>query len=97
MKDLRIPSVARGKKIKIFVNGREVIAHEGESVLAALVAAGRRTLRRSHRNGEGRGAFCGMGVCYECLVSIDGRPNMRACMSEVEEFMEIGIDAPKEM
>jgi predicted molibdopterin-dependent oxidoreductase YjgC len=95
--DLRISSISRGKKIKVIVNDRELVAYEGETVLAALIAAGRRTLRRSHHHGEGRGAFCGMGVCYECLVSINGRPNRRACMTEVDDLMEIGVDDPEEM
>jgi predicted molibdopterin-dependent oxidoreductase YjgC len=95
--DLRIPAISRGKKIKVFVNGREGVAYEGETVLAALTAAGLRTLRTSHRPGEGRGPFCGMGVCYECLVSINGRPSQRACMTEVKDLMEIDVDEPEEM
>ena len=94
--DLRIPSVPRGSKIKVLVNGREVVAYQGETALAALIAAGRRTLRKSHRRGEGRGPLCGMGVCYECLVSINGRANQRACMTEVEDLMEIGVDDSKD-
>jgi predicted molibdopterin-dependent oxidoreductase YjgC len=97
MPDLRIPSITRGRKINIVVNGREVVAYEGETVLAALIAAGLRTLRMSHAHREGRGPFCGMGICYECLVSINGRANQRACMTEVEDLMEIGIDGPKEL
>lgn len=97
MRDLRIPSIPRGKRIKIFVNGRETVAYEGETVLAALTAAGYRTLRRSLHHEGGRGAFCGMGVCYECLVSIDGRPNQRACMTPVNDLMEIHVDDPKKM
>jgi predicted molibdopterin-dependent oxidoreductase YjgC len=97
MQDLRIPSISRGPKITIFVNARETFAYEGETVLAALIAAGLRTLRMSHDRREGRGPFCGMGVCYECLVSINGRANQRACMTEVEDFMEIRIDGPKDM
>lgn len=90
MQDLRIPSIARGPRIKILVNGRELVAYRGETVLAALTAAGLKTLRKSHAAGEPRGALCGMGVCYECLVSINGRPNQRACMTEVDDLMEIG-------
>jgi predicted molibdopterin-dependent oxidoreductase YjgC len=97
MSDLRISSIHRGPQIQIFVNGREVVAYEGETVLAALIAKGLWTLRRSRHNGEGRGPFCGMGVCYECLVSINGLPNRRACMTEVKNLMEIQIDDPKEV
>jgi D-hydroxyproline dehydrogenase subunit gamma len=97
MQNLRIPAIPRGPEIRILVNGRQFVAHKGESVLAALIAAGLRTLRTSHVHGEGRGPLCGMGVCYECLVSINGRPNQRSCMTEAENLMEIAIDGPKDM
>ena len=90
--DLRSAAVQRGERIRIFVNGLETVAYRGETVLAALIAAGYRRLRKDHRSGEGRGAFCGMGLCCECLVTIDGLPNRWACMVEAEEGMEIGID-----
>ncbi|GBC63238.1 proline dehydrogenase [Desulfonema ishimotonii] len=91
MEDLRIQSVLRGEKITIRVNGQPVVAYEGESVHAALLAAGHRVFRQS-RNGAGaRGIFCGMGVCYECLVTINGVPNRRACMCPVEDGMEVVI------
>lgn len=95
MQDLRIPSVARGPRINILVNGRKVVAYRGETVLAALIAAGLKTVRKSHVDREGRGPFCGMGVCYECLVCINGRTSQRACMTEVEDLMEIEIDDPE--
>ena len=93
VEELRISTVKRAGKIRIFVNGRETYAYRGETVLAALVTAGYITLRRD-KNGQPRGAFCGMGVCYDCLVSINGMPNRRSCMIEVEEGMEIWIDEP---
>jgi predicted molibdopterin-dependent oxidoreductase YjgC len=97
MRDLRIPSISRGKKVEVFVNGLKIAAYEGETVLAALTAAGRRKLRRSLHHAGYRGAFCGMGICYECLVTINGRPRQHACMTEVEDHMEIHVDDPEEM
>jgi NADH dehydrogenase/NADH:ubiquinone oxidoreductase subunit G len=44
--------------------------------------------------GEARGPFCGMGVCYECLVTVNGVPKQRSCMTEVEDNMEIQIHEP---
>ncbi|MCF8038149.1 MAG: (2Fe-2S)-binding protein, partial [Desulfohalobiaceae bacterium] len=41
---------------------------------------------------EPRGFFCGMGVCYDCLVTVDGRPGTRACMTQVEDRMEVELD-----
>jgi predicted molibdopterin-dependent oxidoreductase YjgC len=74
--------------VTITVDGEPIIAHLGESVAAALLADGTATLRTT-RAGAERGLYCGMGVCFECLVMIDGAPNTRACMSWVREGMEI--------
>lgn len=92
MAELRITSAPRGAKIRIFVNGRREIAFEGESVHAALLAAGYRTLRKTARSGQPRGFFCGMGICYDCLVTINGVPHQRACMTTVKDRMEIELD-----
>lgn len=79
----------RGAPLTLFVDGRTVDAHEGESVAAVLLAEGVVALRRSARLGEPRGLFCGMGVCFECLVTVNARPNVRACMTPVEGGMRI--------
>lgn len=70
------------KSIAITFEGAEFEARHGESLAAALIAGGVRHFRET-RNGACRGIFCGMGVCQECLVEIDGRPNQRACMTKV--------------
>ena len=69
-------------------DGREIRALAGDSVAAALAANGERRLRRT-RDGKWRGVFCGMGVCQECLVTIDGVPSQRACMTRVRDGMVI--------
>jgi sarcosine oxidase subunit alpha len=92
--DLRIASVQRRPAIRIQVNGRVIEATPGETVLAALTAAGFKVLKKSNVAGEARGPFCGMGVCYECLVTINGLPKQRSCMTEVEENMEIQTYEP---
>jgi D-hydroxyproline dehydrogenase subunit gamma len=89
MDDLRIPSIKRNEKITIEVNGRGIEAYKGETVLAALMAAGHKQLKKNPVNHEPRGALCGMGVCFECTVTINGVPNIRACMTEVQEGMKI--------
>jgi sarcosine oxidase subunit alpha len=78
-----------GRKVEIFINGRACTAHEGETVLAALIASGYKALRKSRKREEPRGPLCGMGVCYECLVTINRQPNQKACMTQVEERMEV--------
>ncbi|ACN15995.1 SoxA2 [Desulforapulum autotrophicum HRM2] len=90
--NLRINSVQRGRRITLMVNGAPVPAFEGESVHAALTAAGIQNLRRS-KTGSPRGIFCGMGICYECLVTINGVPDQRACMTMVNDKMEITTQA----
>ncbi len=92
MDDLRIGNINRKEKVKLLVNGKEVTAFKGETLLAALMASGYKSLKKSPVNGEPRGALCGMGVCFECIVTVNGIPNTRSCMTEVENNMEITID-----
>jgi len=80
------------REIKININGKETTAWQGDTVLAALVAAGYKILKKSQKLNENRGALCGMGVCYECRISINGGPDQRACMAEVEDGMVIFVD-----
>ena len=81
------------REIEFFVNGRPTRAYQGETLHAALIAAGYLQLRRS-KGDRLRGVFCGMGVCYECLVTINCRETRQACMTLVEAGMEVGIDVP---
>lgn len=92
MEDLRIPTVSRKRKVTLSVNGREITAYEGETVFAALQAAGYRVFNRNGRTGRVCGGLCGMGICYGCLVSINGVTNQRSCMIDVEEDMEVTLD-----
>lgn len=78
----------RGAPVVILVDGQPVPCFAGESVAAALLAAGRRRLRRSPRAGGPRGAFCLMGACQECAIRIDGRM-APACMVEVRDGLVV--------
>lgn len=77
----------RGRPVQFSVDGQVVTSYEGETVAAVLIAEGRRTFRRTARRGEPRGLFCGMGVCFDCLVTVDGVPNQRACQTPVCDGM----------
>ena len=68
--------------------GCEIPARAGESVGAALLAAGVLCLRHAE-DGAPRGMLCGIGVCWECRCVIDGRPNSRACMVEARPGMTV--------
>ncbi|MEU8828078.1 (2Fe-2S)-binding protein [Streptomyces sp. NPDC048636] len=61
---------------------RAVPAEPGQSVAAALIASGIRSWRTTRVEGRPRGVFCGIGVCFDCLVTINGSPNQRACVIE---------------
>ena len=75
-------------KIRIVVDGRDVIVHAGTSVAAALLGAGVLAMRRSV-SGEARGPLCGMGICYECQVTIDGVPHQRACLASARDGLSV--------
>ncbi len=76
------------KTVDIDFHGRTIKARRGESLLAALTASGEYCLRETMA-GQYRGPFCGMGVCQECLVEVDGTPSHRACMTRVEQPMTV--------
>ena len=61
-------------------DGRPVSYQPGQTVGAALWADGVRSWRRTRVEGRPRGLFCGIGVCFDCLVEVDGRPDQRACL-----------------
>ena len=71
-------------EVRFSFEGRDIVARDGQTVGAALAAAGELALRET-RLGTARGIFCGMGVCQECLVTVDGMPNRRACLEPVRE------------
>jgi predicted molibdopterin-dependent oxidoreductase YjgC len=77
------------RRVRLLLDGEPIEAREGETVAAALLAAERVVLRRTARRGEPRGAFCGMGICFDCLVEIDGRANLQACLVTVADGMQI--------
>ena len=83
--------------IEFTFDGEKIDAITGQSVAAALLAANQRTLRKNRFNNNDRGVFCGIGVCFDCLVVIDGITNQRACLIEAKPGMkvqtQVGSDA----
>ncbi len=77
--------------IKLFVNGEAVTLAEGSMVSAAVITAGITTFRRSV-TGERRGPLCGMGICFECRVTIDGQAHCRSCQILCENDMDVRTD-----
>lgn len=79
-------AVERGPVVRFTFDGTEVRAHEGETVAAALWAHGVRAVRSS--SAGPRGIYCNMGICFECLVRVDGRA-VRSCMTLVSEGLQV--------
>lgn len=77
------------RKVTIKVDGRPIEAFEGEPIAAALIAAGIRIFRFTKRRDAPRGLFCAIGRCTDCVMTVDGIPNIRTCVAPVKENMEI--------
>ncbi len=75
--------------IKATFNDQPIIASEGVTVGAALVANGITSWRSTRIGERPRGLFCGIGVCFDCLVEVDGQRNERACMVRLQDGMSI--------
>lgn len=69
----------------ITFNGRQLPAAPDQTVAAALIAAGIRSWRTTRHTASPRGLFCGIGSCYDCLVTINGQPGMRACLTPAHD------------
>jgi predicted molibdopterin-dependent oxidoreductase YjgC len=68
---------------------RPVPLRPGQSIGAALIAAGIRSWRTTRRESRPRGIFCGIGICFDCLVTVDGAPNQRACLVAAAPGMDV--------
>ncbi|HUY35779.1 MAG TPA: (2Fe-2S)-binding protein [Pirellulales bacterium] len=75
--------------VRLTFDGEVILCTEGQTIAAALLATGRRAWRFTPRRKEPRGLFCGMGVCFDCLAQVDGRPNVRACLTPAAEAMRV--------
>ena len=79
----------RTRKVKITVNGVEIEAYEGEMIAAALIANDIDVFRYTQRRHQPRGIYCGIGRCTDCVMIVNGIPNVRTCITPVEEGMVI--------
>lgn len=81
--------IAERGAVDIVVDGAVVAARSGDTVAAAMLAAGLLCTRTTPITGAPRGPYCMMGVCFECLVTIDGRGSQQACLVTVAPGMRI--------
>jgi len=82
------PKISRGKEIELTIDDQIVTAHEGESVASIMMVEGKVAMRTT-TDGDPRGVFCGMGVCFDCLVVVNDVPNIRACMTWAQGGMRV--------
>jgi predicted molibdopterin-dependent oxidoreductase YjgC len=75
--------------VRFTFDGRELTAAPGQTVGAALVTNGVTAWRGTRKEGRPRGLFCGIGVCFDCLVTVDGVSNQRACLMDLCDGMEV--------
>ncbi|NJF24107.1 FAD-dependent oxidoreductase [Thermococcus sp. Bubb.Bath] len=86
----------RGRKVTIYFDGKPIEAYEGETIAMALHAAGIRVLSYSGEKHRPRGLFCAIGKCSSCLVKVNGIPNVRSCITLVEDGMRVETQNGKE-
>ena len=77
------------RTVTIVFEGKPVAARDGDSVAAALLAAGFSVTRTTPVSGAPRGPFCMMGACFDCLMEIDGQPNRQGCLVQVRDGMAV--------
>jgi len=90
-----ILSFDRGKRIKFFLDGKELFGYENETIGAALHANGITMLSKSLNLNRPRGFFCGIGKCSSCLMTVNGVPNERTCILPLKEGMDIHVQEGK--
>ena len=76
-----------GNRVTLMVDGEPVEAIEGEPIATALLAAGRREFRRTTQRNEPRGVFCALGRCTDCVMIVNGQPNVRTCVTPANDGM----------
>ena len=81
--------------VRLTIAGRAVTALRGESVATAALAAGLSSTRSAPVSGEPRAPYCLMGVCFECLMTIDGQPNRQACLVPVQDGMIVEVQSAR--
>ncbi|MGI6677549.1 MAG: (2Fe-2S)-binding protein [Dehalobacterium sp.] len=79
----------RGQKVSFYFDGQLVEGYTGETIAAALHAAGVRVLGHSPELHRPRGLFCAIGNCSSCLMVVNGEPNVRVCVEKVQPGMQV--------
>lgn len=79
----------KGKVIEFYFDGKQISAFEGETIAAALHAAGVKVLGESLFKHRPRGFYCAIGNCSSCSMVVNGEPNVRTCITMIQEGMVV--------
>jgi predicted molibdopterin-dependent oxidoreductase YjgC len=88
-------SFRQGKEIHFSFDGKDVVGYEGDTIVSALHALGIWTLSQSAVYHRPRGLFCAIGHCSSCLMTVDGVPNVRSCVTPIKEGMIVESQNPR--
>ena len=90
----------KGALVEFTLDGKPIKGYEGEPIAVALRAAGVMTHRHTKKTGEPRGVFCAIGRCTDCVMIVDGVPNIRTCITPLIAGMKVqtqyGVSAKEE-
>ncbi len=82
-------ALEKGKAVRFTFDGKEIEGCEGEPIAAALKAAGVMVHRYTQKEHKPRGIFCAIGRCTDCVMIVDGVPNVRTCITPLREGMVV--------
>ena len=83
--------ITASKTVRLIIEEKEIVAFQGDTVAAAMFVAGFTHTRNTPVIEKQRAPYCMMGICFDCLVEINGIPNQRACQTLVQEGMQVMI------
>lgn len=83
--------------LTVRIDGEEVTAWPGQTAAGVLLGLGRRSWRTTRGQGRPRGVFCGIGVCFDCLIVVNDTPDVRACRREIRDGDEIRVQRGAEL
>ncbi|MBP2643275.1 MAG: Beta-grasp domain [Firmicutes bacterium] len=81
--------IEKGRRVTFWYDDKKLEGCEGEPIAAALKAAGVMVHRHTQKYGAPRGIFCAIGRCTDCVMVVDGKPNIRTCITPLAEGMTV--------
>ena len=89
MKSSRLTRINRGKPFQIEIDGKAVEAYQGETIATVLLAAGIRSFHEDENGYSPSRLYCNMGICQQCLITVDSQPNCQACKTLAQPGMKV--------